>query len=167
MAEYELCIAVADETDLANGHKRKKEGDIITIRPKGFPWGRKEIDSHLIVPFESNKDWDTLKREIDLKGANGEKRKFKVILNDLKTNYYPTLDLVKVRNKKLIYQPFLKASELVAPFNGVDKNYLLEEKDVDCDNANTYVKTGKDPANLIYNKDTSSYINPSLLTGGK
>jgi hypothetical protein len=57
MTLYDLAIAGADEQDLPSGHKRKKEGDIIAIRPhsetvKLGGWGTSEVLNHLIVQIE-------------------------------------------------------------------------------------------------------------------
>lgn len=48
MPVYDFCIAVTDEIE----SHRKKEGDVIAVRPHGWNWGRKEIDAYLIVPIE-------------------------------------------------------------------------------------------------------------------
>jgi len=50
MADFEFAIAVVDEADLASGHKRKKAGDIIAVKPAPWNWGTKEVDEYLIVP---------------------------------------------------------------------------------------------------------------------
>jgi hypothetical protein len=47
--KFEMAVAVVDEADLASGHKRKKQGDIVAIRPHPWNWGRKEVDEYLIV----------------------------------------------------------------------------------------------------------------------
>ena len=44
-----LAIAIKDETDLLSGHKRKKEGDIIAIKPYPWQWGTNEIKEYLII----------------------------------------------------------------------------------------------------------------------
>ena len=49
MSKFEFAIACRDEADLASGHKRKKEGDIIAVKPYPWQWGAKEVDAHLIV----------------------------------------------------------------------------------------------------------------------
>jgi len=50
MADWEFAIAVRDEVNLKSGHKRKKQGDIIAVKPAGWKWGKKEVDEYLIVP---------------------------------------------------------------------------------------------------------------------
>ena len=53
MPLFELAIAVCDEEDLPSGHKRKKEGDIIAVKPYPWQWGKKEVDEYLIVPISA------------------------------------------------------------------------------------------------------------------
>jgi hypothetical protein len=179
---YELLICVKDENDLVSGHKRKKEGDIIAVRPRqrksttevdhwemqrinkldknvpimkdindDFHWGRKEIDQYLIVPFES--DDLELQTKLQRKSASGDKNAFKVDLNDLKANYCPELDLVKVRDKKIIYQPFKKESKLV------EKQPTIDLKNVDTGlSKESEIIAGVNPVNLIYSKEKSQYV---------
>jgi len=47
--KWELAIACRDEEDLASGHKRKKEGDIIDFKPHPWNWGKKEVKGFLVV----------------------------------------------------------------------------------------------------------------------
>jgi len=42
-------ISIKDEDDLPSGHKRKKRGDIIAIKPVGWKWGLIERKRFLIV----------------------------------------------------------------------------------------------------------------------
>ena len=49
MAKWEFAIACRDEADLASGHKRKKEGDIIAVKPYPWQWGNKEVNAYLMV----------------------------------------------------------------------------------------------------------------------
>ena len=53
------------------------------------------------------------------------KRRFKVTAP-------PQLDSIKIKDKKYIYQPFKKASQLVQKFDGIGGNRFLEVSDVDC-----------------------------------
>ena len=46
---WELAVAKQDEADLASGHKRKKQFDVIAVMPKGHPWSVLERKHHLIV----------------------------------------------------------------------------------------------------------------------
>lgn len=57
MTLYDLAICVTDEQDLASGHKRKKEGDVIACRLHSETtrlggWGTKELPSHLMVTVD-------------------------------------------------------------------------------------------------------------------
>jgi len=58
---YEMAIAIRDEADHAPVSKRKKEGDIIALKPAPFHWGLMEIKGYLIVPI----DIDLEKSEIN------------------------------------------------------------------------------------------------------
>ena len=44
-----IALAARDEADLASGHKRKKAGDLITIKPYPWQWGTNEIKEYLII----------------------------------------------------------------------------------------------------------------------
>ena len=58
MPKYEFAIACRDELEA----HRKKEGDIVAVRPYPWNWGRKEIDAYLIVIIECNKTIDEMKK---------------------------------------------------------------------------------------------------------
>lgn len=150
MPKYEIAIAVTDEADLASGHKRKKEGDIIAVCPYPWNWGRKEIDRYLIVIVESTDDLETMQNLTipataegytdaeQLLDENGMlsytplgKRRYSIPLSVLQQGWLPDLDLVKVRDKNYIYQPFKSATQLTQKFDGENGNYLLDTGSVD------------------------------------
>jgi len=156
MAKYELLIAVADEADLKSGHKRKKEGDIIAVVPSPHNWGRKEIDQYLVVPIELDKTLPELKAMFQPFGElkDGKKRRYKIDLATLQSKL-AELDLAKVRNKTTIYQPYLKQSEIIASL----PDYNLTVVEVDCGLTPEGTATvGKNPADVIYDKDDSKLV---------
>lgn len=67
MPKYEFAIAVKDEVDYAPGKVRKKEGDIINLKPYPRNCGRKVIDEYLIVIVEcSQTNHKALKQKLTL-----------------------------------------------------------------------------------------------------
>ena len=53
-------IAIKDEADLASGHKRKKEGDILAIKYSNASWGRGTKANHLITKIDLGNSIATL-----------------------------------------------------------------------------------------------------------
>jgi len=158
--KYELAIAVADEQDTSpndqypNGAKRKKQGDIISVRPHPWNWGRKEIDQYLIVIINSDIDYEELRVELETNRTNPEdiKNKYKIDFTELK-KLLPELDMEKVEDKNKIYQPFKKATQLVEKFDGIGANHALGTQFVDCgDDSEKEKDLPKTVSNLIYNK---------------
>jgi hypothetical protein len=47
-----VAISKQDEQDLPSGHKRKKQGDIIAVKPAGWLWGTKEYENYLIIELD-------------------------------------------------------------------------------------------------------------------
>jgi len=195
MAKFELLIAANDEADLATGHKRKKEGDIVAVRPHPWNWGRKEIDNYLVVIIESNmtiRELRTMCEESLLRkksdgtiitrtafsileqdgGANIDdyekysKRACKIDLADLKAEV-PDLDLDKVHDRNLKYQPFKSAKQLVHKFSDI--------KEADVDTVSSMA--GKDhefsidmqTKSLVYNKmlDRKEVLSKGVTRGIK
>jgi len=140
--KYELAIAVADEQDLASGHKRKKKGDIIAIKPYPWNWGTEELKHYLIVIVDglTEKEVECLTIPYYKDGqdvspiATGEtkphipiaKRKYKVPLTAISKD----IDLDKVKDKNLAYQP-------------------LKDKDISFDAKST---------DIIFNKHENDYV---------
>ncbi|MFW9874245.1 MAG: hypothetical protein ACFFG0_14160 [Candidatus Thorarchaeota archaeon] len=121
--KYELLIAVIDEDDLGSGHKRKKQGDIVAIRPYPWSWGRCEIDEYLVIIAEIDNDITSMKKKLHKhKGKNLEKHRYKIDMTSLKNNYCAELDMAKVENKNYIYQPFKKSSELIGTYITMDNS---------------------------------------------
>ena len=50
--KWDFAIATKDEKDLKSGHKRKKAGDIIAVKPHPWKWGKKEVKEYLIVTMD-------------------------------------------------------------------------------------------------------------------
>ena len=119
MAKYELLIACVDEPEA----HRKKEGDIVAVRPYPFNWGTKEVDQYFIVIIEADEDLSimraTYERPLleggvidDLNGSVPQlaKNQFSIPLNIIKKGWMPNLDLTQVRDKRKVYQPLKDAN---------------------------------------------------------
>jgi hypothetical protein len=117
--DVSVAIAVKDEADLASGHRRKKEGDIIAIKPAGWQWGSGEVKNHLILElsFPEAKTMDDVIHLMAPYYTDGKpegeitvaKRRFKVDINNLKTEVSTktavNVDWKKVSDDKMAYQP--------------------------------------------------------------
>jgi len=110
METYELLVACRDEVDVSAKHGRKKEGDVIAVKPHPWDWGRKETTGFLVVPIVT----DMAKKEIGnlCEPGDREKRKFQIPL-DILTGWMPGLDFDRVRDKKDHYQPFKEQGIIV------------------------------------------------------
>ena len=116
MATISVAVAVRDEPE-AN---RKKQGDIIAIKPGGWQWGTVEVKSHLILEIVLPPQV-TMDRCIGLISryfANGvlmyadsevlAKRRFKIDWAKLKTIVAQagiTVDWTQVEDVSVAYQP--------------------------------------------------------------
>lgn len=58
MPTHEILIAACDEPEA----HRKKEGDVICVRPHPWNWGRKEVDRYLIVIVDDPRPSEELGR---------------------------------------------------------------------------------------------------------
>lgn len=153
MPKYEIAIAVTDEQDLPSGHKRKKEGDIVSVRPYPRNCGRKVINQSLVVIVESNATFQEMlnltaplytdgllerpESEI-LQGIEVKpiaKHKYMIPLDIIKNGWLPDLDLSKVRDKGKIYQPFKSDVQLVQKFDGMNGHRILIRSEVDTQSA--------------------------------
>jgi hypothetical protein len=130
MSKWEFAIAVADEPEA----HRKKEGDIIAVKPYPWQWGTKEQDAYMIVivdgltkdeahnyckPLYPNGETDeNIIMEQNIKPI--AKRRHSIPLDVLKSKM-PELNFSKIRNKTLVYQPMkdkdfsidLKATKII------------------------------------------------------
>ena len=52
MATFEFAIRAYNQEDLACGHKRSKQGDIIACHPAPWNWGKKEQTGYLFVTID-------------------------------------------------------------------------------------------------------------------
>jgi len=144
MPKYEMAIAVVDE---AEAH-RKNQGDIVGIVPYPNIWGRKEIDEYLILIIEDARSLSEIRKafcqdifkngderktryevsllsEVEQKNWAFEKKNaFRNDIDELKKTI-TDLDMAKMENKTIKYQPCKKASEMVI---GADD---IQEEDVD------------------------------------
>lgn len=115
MAKFEFAIAICDEVE----SHRKKEGDIIAVKPYPWQWGKKELDQYLIVVMEGLTEEEAHKLCIphfitgtdcyppddSERPKNLAKRRFKIPLDTIKDGWLPSMDLEKVRDKTDKYQP--------------------------------------------------------------
>ena len=122
MPKWEIAIAVADEPEV----HRKKEGDIIAFKPYPWNWGAKELDQHLVVIVDNmtqNEVVDLCKslyendeideeKIMDLGIKRTAKRKYCLPLDIIKNGWKKDLDINKVKDKTLAYQP-LKEKNIV------------------------------------------------------
>lgn len=126
MPLYEFALACSDEPEA----HRKKEGDIIAVRPYPWDWGKKEEKDHLIVILDGlvleealkltvpqwnlGLDWypsDGQESEIlDLKTI--AKRRFKLPFDIIRDGWDKTIEFDRIRAKKTRYQP-LKDKRIV------------------------------------------------------
>lgn len=182
MSKYELAIACVDESEI----HRKKEGDIIAVRPYPFNWGLMDIKWHLIVIIDSPEDIQIMRATYEIPLYVGgldrhpaddiewedrpeklKKNRFQIPLNIIKDGWITDLDINKVQDKSYIYQPFKRASQLTSKFTGRNKNHFLESKDVDCissvamANAEFVINTSEQ-VSLIYDKYKESFKYPTL-----
>lgn len=207
MPKYEIAIAVKDEDDHMVRVFRKKEGDIISVRPYPNHWGRKSIDEYFVVIVECAVDSLILKQRLtEPLWENGliwgiDFRKLEYDRHHVDQVQYPVseycwhiknqrpikrpkmqakrryripldrfaiLDKAKVQNKKYIYQPFKKASQLVQRFDGLEGRHYLEKKEVDCvapgiGEEQEFVVLWTNTNKVVMDKYTNSYIGPDSL----
>ena len=126
MPLFEFAIACRDEPEA----HRKKEGDIIAVRPYPWEWGKKEEKNYLIVLMdglvkeEAQKltipqwnlglDWypsDGVESEI-LGLVTIAKRRFKLPFDIISDGWHKNLDIDKIRDRRSNYQP-LKDQEII------------------------------------------------------
>ncbi|HUW48963.1 MAG TPA: hypothetical protein VMW36_09515 [Patescibacteria group bacterium] len=127
MAKWELAICVEDEEDLPSGHKRKKRGDVIGYMPYPHEWGKVEMDGRylfIIVDGLTAEEITTLceahyadgsmmgEKEPPELGTAIAKRRFSIDIDDLE-NDLPGVDLAKIKDKKVPYQPFKAAGKVL------------------------------------------------------
>ena len=107
----EIAIALTSEKDLASGHERKQEGDIIAIRRVSKGIGTAEAKTHLWLRVEGldKADLDRLTQQVDEDNDYG-KRRYCIPLEQIKKQI-PSFDIIKVLGRNEIYQPFLSIDE--------------------------------------------------------
>ena len=139
------------------------EGDIVAIRPHPWNWGAKEIDQYFIVIVDTDLSLaemqnftvrnffgvSTKEQEssvFETVGIPISKRRYQIKLTDIKSRIISDLDLAKVRDVSVKYQPFKAEAKLVQKFDGIKGNHLIDAKDVDC-------------ASLFVSKDAETAVN--------
>jgi hypothetical protein len=128
--DFEFAIAVKDEADLKSGHRRKKQGDIIAVKPAPWEWGRKEVDEYLIVPvtgltkeeahslcqpyYEGGVKQEDITEESSPKVVG--KRRYSIPLDTIKNGWAADMKTADVEGKTKVYQP-LKDSKVKIDFS--------------------------------------------------
>jgi hypothetical protein len=159
MPKYEFLIQGKDRPDTPAGPSIK-EGDLVAVKPYPCDWGTGPIARGLVIIADLNMEYKELVtllrggvyREIATEDLWSEsdvwqaitsqthtkdeferiyKRRFSLSLNTIKTVAISDLDLTKVRNFNIRYQPFKSDVQLVQKFDGVGGNEYLTEDDVD------------------------------------
>lgn len=143
MAIFSLAIAIKDEADLASGHKRKKQGDIIAVCPDGWQWGTEEVKRYLIVRvdfgstitllkdakklavprFSDGSLWDTTGNK-----TVTEKRRYSIPMSDLVAKAATlgvTVDMAKVIDPSIEYQPVRTTT---IPYAAMVQDKVLNKK---------------------------------------
>lgn len=141
-----IAVSTNNEQDLPSGHKRKKEGDIIAVKPAGWQWGTEEVKRYLILEIDLGDSITTIEDAQKLTVPQFEdgslwhlsedlsqptiigKRRYKIPFTDLITKAQSlgvSLDLNKVRDEKIAYQPLEKVT---IPFTDMIQDKILGKK---------------------------------------
>lgn len=130
--KWEFAICPKDEPDLASGHKRKKRGDIVAVKPYPWSWGAEELKRYLILVV-NNLTEEEISNYMSPYYENGiepttnnaaaitAKRRFKVDLDQIKKYIKPDMDISSLEDFSIAYQP-LKDSGIE-----IDADTLPEE----------------------------------------
>lgn len=100
----EIAVSLFYKPDL-NGAERAQEGDIIACRRPGPGIGLKEAHKFLWMRIQGPDYNDFAQLTQPVEGY--EKRRYSIPLENLKVNFYPALDLTRLRDENDLYQPFL------------------------------------------------------------
>ncbi len=130
--KIEVALVCKDESDLASGHKRKKEGDVIAMVQYPWTWSTLERKRVLIVVVDNLQD-EYYEELASASSSANDKRKYKMPFDIPRDGWYPSLDLDRVRDPNDEYQP-------------------LKDLSIVIDAAEEY--------SMFYNKDTSAYKYP-------
>lgn len=128
MPIYEFAIACVDEPEA----HRKKEGDIISVKPYPWgDWGKKALKEYLIVImdglvrqeaqrltiplYNTAIDWfvsdpnviETMGLEITAK------RRYSIPFDMIRNEWLIDIDLIKTRDKTIKYQPFIDGDIII------------------------------------------------------
>jgi hypothetical protein len=106
----EIGVAVFGKTDLASGHERHQEGDIISARRVTGGIGLKEARDYLWLHVEGLDDeamFELKVRNADSSDAEAyDKRRYCIHFARLK-EIFPSFDISRARDRADPYQPFL------------------------------------------------------------
>ncbi len=110
-SSVEVAVSLTSEKDLASGHERKQEGDIIVVRRPLKGIGTAEAKTHLWLKVEGldKADLDKLTQQVDEDNDYG-KRRYCIPLEQIKKQM-SSFDISRALDKDEIYQPFLLVDE--------------------------------------------------------
>lgn len=133
MPKYEIAIAVKDEIEA----HRKKEGDIVTVRPYPWKWGRKEIDEYLIVIVECDFTFPEIKAKLKsplYEGGHQRGVTFRYLEppEEESSSYDRGEHVVSLPSQQIIPRPAIigknKYRILLADLGSVDKAKIRDKK---------------------------------------
>ena len=113
MAIFEAALSKINAVDTASG-KRKKQGDIITVRPQGWSWTDREKLHYTIALIQSNTLTadDIRVRVKNWRNPVNEKNRFKIQFNDIKV-LFPAWDKDQASDEESSYQWLLDNAQVI------------------------------------------------------
>jgi len=135
MAKFEFAVKAFDSEDLASGHKRSKKGDIIAYKPYPHTWGTMEQNDYIHIIVDGITEEEARQMcspyyeggvetfDIESQPAVVGKRKYAFDFDKLKNGWKPDLDMAKIENPNIKYQPFkdenivINADDALADFD--------------------------------------------------
>ncbi len=172
MPKYELLIACVDEPEV----HRKKEGDVVAVRPYPFVWGTKEVDQYFIVIIEADEDLNTLKEkyqaplydgmtqaEVDAEETANEvecRRLLSEAIAELGNENYETIQEI-IRNHSLAHyindEGFEESDEDYVEFEWEELIFRLIDRELSSEVTDKWIKFLRDTRNFPV------YIPPPII----
>jgi hypothetical protein len=109
----ELSLELHDNLDLASGHERSKEGDIINVRSPHLGTGKAVHKNYLKLLVSGLDKYELGSLSELMEAENGtlyDKRRYCIPLERLKM-FYPSLDIGKLKDRNESYQPICMVDE--------------------------------------------------------
>jgi hypothetical protein len=116
--KFEFAVKAFDSEDLASGHKRSKKGDIIAYKPYPHTWGSCEQNDYIHIVVDGLTEEETQQMclpyyeggvetfDIEKQPKVLGKRKYAFDFDKLKAGWKPDLDMAKIEDSNVKYQPF-------------------------------------------------------------